>query len=382
MRVAVFSEVYWPMVSGVGHTLTHLADALRGRGHAVRVYTASYALPPGAVERPEVHRSPGVPLPLYPDVQWAAPRFHEIVADLAAFGPDLVHVATEFAMGLAGQRASQRLGVPLVASAHTDYEQYATRYGVPWAVPLGWRYLRWFYRRAGAVLCPTGIFQAHLRRRGVPHARVWSRGVDAQRFHPQHRTEAFRKQLGLGPADPLVLYVGRLAPEKGLDVLVEGWRRLGRRRGRARLALVGEGPLRDALRREAPAGVHLAGLLRGHELAEAYASADLFACPSRTETFGNVLLEAMASGLPCIAAAAGGQLEFCRHDDTAWLVPPDDPGALAGALMRLLDDTALRARLARRGLALARGRTWDAVFDQLEVEYRTALDLDRRRQAA
>ena len=130
MRIAIFSEVYWPMVSGVGVTLTRLTEALQARGHVVRVYSASYTLPTGAREREEVHRSASVPLFLYPDVQWAVPRFREIIRDAADFAPDVVHVATEFAMGIAGLKVARALAVPAVASAHTDYDRYAARYGV------------------------------------------------------------------------------------------------------------------------------------------------------------------------------------------------------------------------------------------------------------
>ena len=188
MRIALFSEVYWPMVSGVGVTLLRLTKALQQRGHVVRVYSASYTLPPGQPDRPEVHRSPSVPLFLYPDVQWAFPRQRDIVEDLRAFQPDVAHVATEFAVGLAGLKAARQLRLPVIASAHTDYDKYAARYGVEWAVRLGWHYLRWFYGQAYRVLCPSQMYQQHLRSRGVMHTGIWSRGVDPLEFHPRFRS--------------------------------------------------------------------------------------------------------------------------------------------------------------------------------------------------
>src|SRR6185503_3649053 len=147
------------MVSGVGVTLLRLTDALQARGHAVRVYSATYALPDGVPDRPEVHRSPSVPFFLYPDVQWGFPRLREVVDDLAAFQPDIVHVATEFSLGIAGLKAARQLDLPLIESAHTDYDQYAARYGVPWALRAGWHYLRWFYGQAHRVLCPSRIYE-------------------------------------------------------------------------------------------------------------------------------------------------------------------------------------------------------------------------------
>ena len=177
MRIALFSEVYWPMVSGVGVTLLRLTDALQARGHAVRVYSATYPLPPGQADRPEVHRSPSVPLFLYPDVQWAFPRLRDVVDDLPAFRPDVVHVATEFSLGIAGVKAARQLGLPIIASAHTDYDQYAARYGVTWALRAGWHYLRWFYGQAHRVLCPSRIYEEH----GAPPRRAAHRPLEPGR---------------------------------------------------------------------------------------------------------------------------------------------------------------------------------------------------------
>jgi glycosyltransferase involved in cell wall biosynthesis len=371
LRIALFSEVYWPMVSGVGVTLLRLTEALEARGHQVRVYSATYPLPPQG-DRPEVHRSPSVPLFLYPDVQWAFPRLREVVDDLARFRPDVVHVATEFSLGIAGVKAARQLGIPIVASAHTDYDQYAVRYGVTWALRAGWHYLRWFYGQAHRVLCPSRIYEEHLHSRGVTHTGIWSRGVDPAEFHPSFRSEAYRARFGLGPGDLLVTYIGRIAREKNLELLLRAWEDLVSVRSGGQLVLVGRGPLEEEIRRRELPGVHVTGLLRGRELAEAYASADVFTFPSPTETFGNSLLEAMGSGLPSLVAAAGGVLEFAEHGRNAWLVAPNSTEAIAEGLGRLLSDPSLRRRLSDGGLRTAAERRWDAVYDQLVSDYRAA----------
>ena len=370
------------MVSGVGVTLLRLTKALEQRGHQVRVYSASYALAKGQADRPEVHRSPSIPLFLYPDVQWAFPRLREVMEDVAQFRPEVVHVATEFALGLAGLKTARQLKLPLIASAHTDYDKYAARYGVDWALRVGWHYLRWFYGQAYRVLCPSRIYQEHLHSRGVTHTGVWSRGVDPQEFHPEFRSEAYREALGMGPGDLLVTYIGRIAREKNLTHLLAAWDALAPERGASQLALVGRGPLEEEIRRRQIPGVHVLGLMHDRALAEAYASADIFVFPSATETFGNSLLEAMGSGLPCLAAGAAGVLEFAHQGRNALLVAPNSPGAIAQGLRRLLQDPTLRHKLARGGLATAAERRWDEVYDRLLEDYGEAIENKRMIQAA
>jgi glycosyltransferase involved in cell wall biosynthesis len=373
LRVAIFSEVYWPMVSGVGVILPRLADALMERGHAVRVYSASYQLPAGAVERPEVHRSPSVPLFVYPDVQWALPRTRDIAADLRRFQPDIAHVATEFSMGLTGVKLSQQLGIPVVASAHTDYQKYAISYGLGWVLTAGWLYLRWFYAQADRVLCPSGWYARYLQSRGVSNTGIWTRGVDTEEFNPAYRSQEYRDAFGAGPDDLLLTYVGRLAREKDLHLLLRAWEELRRVRGNAQLVLLGRGPFEDEIRRRAIPGVHAGGVLRGRELAVAYASADLFVFPSPTETFGNSLLEAMASGLPSLAVSAGGVVEFAQHGRNAWLVESGNGTALRIGLERLMRDGDLRERLREGSLHTAMERRWDVIYDKLEDDYRSAI---------
>lgn len=374
MRVAIFSEVYWPMVSGVSLTLQRLVAGMTARGHTCRVYAPAYALPAGTADLPGVHRSPSRGLCLYRDVNWASPRPREIAADFARFRPDVVHVATEFAMGVTGMRLGRQAGVPVVASAHTDYERYASRYLLDWLVPAGWGYLRWFYGGATTVLCPSRVYERHLHRRGIAHTAIWSRGVDTAMFTPARRTPAFRERLGLRADVPVVLSVGRLAAEKNLGLLLEAWWRLVAGGTEAQLVLVGTGPLREEIEAARPPQVTLAGVLTGDALGEAFASADLFAFPSSTETFGNVLLEAMASGLPSLAVRAGGVLDFAEHDRNAWLVEPDSAEAIAGGLRTLLADAALRRRLAAAALDAAARRDWGTIFDGVEQVYRDATE--------
>ena len=235
MRIALFTEVYVPMVSGVSLTLKRTADALRRRGHQIRVYSATYPALPGTGPDPNLHTSRSQPFHLSPQVEWAAPDRAEVQGDLERFGPEIVHLATEFPMGLAGLRIAQRLKLPIIASAHTDYERYASRYRMGWALPVGWAYLRWFYGQASRVLAPSTAYEVHLQRRGIRHTGIWSRGVDTHQFGPEYRSPQYRCGLGIGPEDMLVAYVGRLAPEKGIDRILSTWPMIARLHPRAHL---------------------------------------------------------------------------------------------------------------------------------------------------
>ncbi|MGE0553306.1 MAG: glycosyltransferase family 4 protein [Gemmatimonadales bacterium] len=373
MRIALFTEVYWPMVSGVSLTLTKTVEALLAAGHQVWVYAPRYPLPDGAHPRDEVHGVSGKPLFLSPEVRWGRPSFPGIAGELEVFAPDVIHLATEWAMGSVGRRVARTLGVPVVASAHTDYERYADRYRLGWATAPGWSYLRWFYRAAHVVLAPTERYRRRLVARRVGPTGIWGRGVDPIAFHPGRRSEGYRRQLGLGPDDLLVAAVGRLAPEKGLEELLDAWARIAPRHPTAHLALTGSGTLEPRIRRRGLPRLHLTGVRRDRALAEAYASADCFVMPSATETFGNVTLEAMASGLPVLAARAGGVLEFGVHGANAWLVEPRDAGALADGLDRLLADPALRRHLGRAGRATALDRPFGPTVERLLGHYRSAI---------
>jgi len=370
LRLALFTDTYAPHLNGVTRTLERLVAEVQRRGGAAKVFTVEA---PGT-PRPDAVRWPSIPFWAYPEMRLAWPDRRAAIAELRAFRPTLVQATTQLGVGLAGRAAALSLGVPFVASYHTNLTAYAHHYRLGALAEPGWRFLRWFHAAALRTWCPTQAVADELASHGFTRLGVWGRGVDTARFSPSHRSLAFRDALGVGRDEVLVAYVGRIAAEKDVDVALEAARRAGPpAQSGVRLVLVGEGPHEASCRARAPEGAIFTGRLEGAALAAAYASADLFVFPSRTDTFGNVLVEAMASGLPVVAADVPPTREVLAGAGD--LFPPGDAGALAEVLLRLAGDRAARRRSAEAGLAVARRRTWTAVFDALFRDYLTlALD--------
>jgi phosphatidylinositol alpha 1,6-mannosyltransferase len=315
-----------------------------------------------------------VPVPVYPELllsRWPSPRERWL---LEAFDPEVVHCATESVLGWWGRRWALRTRRPLVTSFHTNFPAYAAGYGLGFAEGAAWGLLRRFHAPAFRTLAPSRDTVADLASRRF-HARldVWSRGVNGKQFNPRHRDPSSRKALG-GDAEVVIVYVGRLAPEKRLPLLLEAYSEVRAQASvEVSLVLVGGGPLEAELRRHPRPGVRLAGYLTGLDLARAYASADIFGFPSDTETFGNVVLEAMASGLPVVGVDRGGVRDSIVPGETGFRTPPGDVDAFAAALLRLVEDPLLRARLGTRGRRFAEGRTWARILDGVLDTYREAM---------
>ncbi len=374
MRIALFSETFIPQRNGVALILGRLVRFLADRGHQVLVATADFGdvarAAPAIPTSVEVVKVPGFKLPRYPDLTMALPFARRVERAVRAFRPDVVHLATEYAMGLTGLRLARRLALPTVASFHTNVPGCLPYYGFGWASELCWDYLRWFHNRAGLTLCPSETNRQILLSRGFANVRVWARGVDTELFAPERRREAVRSRWG--PAQALrLLYVGRLTPEKDLPTLFQAYRKASRLRPHQafQLVLAGDGAYSTRMRHLAPPGVTFVGYVEGETLSEVYAAADVFVFPSRVETLGNVVLEAMASGLPVIGADQGGTLENVRHGLNGLLVPAGDPDRFAEAIVRLADDRALRQRLAQNARAWAEERSWDQAFGTLLATY-------------
>jgi phosphatidylinositol alpha 1,6-mannosyltransferase len=374
MRVAVITETFLPNVNGVVTTLCRLLEHLHDHGHEALLVApdgmlTSYA---GA----EIIPMRGVPLPSYPELRLTPPQ-PGLTAQLRRFRPDLVHLAGTMALGVAGRHAARQLGVPLVAAYHTDFPAYTTHYGLGFLRTVAYRYLRWVHNSCAFTLCPSLATIADLRDHGFRRLRLWGRGVDTERFHPSNRSVAWRESVGAQPDERVLLYVGRLASEKRLDLLADVLPSLPN----TRLVLVGDGPLRPALeQRLSGMRAHFTGYLRGADLATAYASADLFVFPSDTETFGQVIQEAMASGLPVVAARAGGAIDMVRDGVTGALFHPGSAAELYTQTLRLVNDPVQCAAMSMAGRAAAERRSWGRVMDELLGHYQMTLQQQRLRR--
>ncbi|MFJ2958027.1 glycosyltransferase family 4 protein [Streptomyces sp. NPDC087270] len=365
MRVAIVTESFPPDVNGVAHCALRTAEHLVRRGHAPLVVAPAGPLLPEPGQDPcPVVRVPSLPLPGYPQVRVALPGWRTAAA-VAAHRADLVHLASPFVLGVRGMAAATRLGVPAVAVYQTDLAGYAKTY-LSTGEAAAWRRIRAVHTAAARTLAPSSAAVDALVRQGVPRVHLWARGVDSRRFHPDHRDDALRRELA--PHGELIVgYVGRLAPEKHVDLLAGTCALPG-----VRVVVVGDGPSAAGLRAALPGAVFL-GRRTGDELARLYASFDVFCHTGPFETFCQTVQEAMASGLPAVAPAAGGPLDLVDHGATGLLVPPLDGAATADAVRRLQADPACRARFGAQARRAVAARTWEAVGDQLLDHYADVL---------
>ncbi len=369
MRVAIVTESFPPDINGVAHSVLRTAEHLVRRGHDPLVIAPAPATPPTAADPCPVVRVPALSLPGYPQVRLALPsrRLEQLIAD---HRPDVVHLASPFVLGARAMAAAERLGLPAVAVYQTDLAGYARAYraGSSIGEAAAWRRIRTVHCAADRTLAPSTPAAQDLTAHGVPRVRLWRRGVDSVRFDPRHRDEELRRSLAARPGDVLVGYVGRLAPEKRVDLLEQVAELPG-----VTLVVIGDGPSEPALRQSLPQAVFL-GRREGDELAALYASLDVFVHTGPMETFCQTIQEAMASGVAVIGPAVGGPLDLIDHHRTGLLVPACDAGAVARAVAVLAADPATRARYGAEARAEVADRTWESVGDQLLEHYREILD--------
>ncbi|HSJ26184.1 MAG TPA: glycosyltransferase family 1 protein [Longimicrobiales bacterium] len=367
MKVVYFTESLLPLVDGVSHTLNHLFLSLEDAGIEFRVYAPFK--PPGDVRwAGRVHKVRSFRFPLYRDYKVSIPGGRRLVAELDDFEPDLIHVASPTPMAVWAQNYARSRDIPVVATFHTHFVSYFPYYRLRGLEPLGWRMIRWFYGRCDATYAPSSSIVDELRAHGLEGVRLWSRGVDASLFSPEHRDDELRAQVGADEDSPMVLMVSRLVKEKDMTDLVDMDAELRRRGLRYRLALVGTGPMRRELEQKLP-DAHFAGHQRGQALARWYASGDVFVFPSTTETFANVVQEAMASGVPAVVVDRGGPPGVIEPGRSGLVARANDGASLADQVERLLRDPALRAAMGLAARKRAAARTWDAVNDVLITDY-------------
>ena len=368
MKIALFTETFLPKIDGIVTRLCHTVEHLQRLGDEVLIFSPQGGLT--EYKGAKIFGVDGFPLPLYPELKLAWPT-PAIGQELDRFQPDIVHVANPAVLGLGGLYYAKKFDLPLVASYHTHLPQYLHHYGLGILEGFLWELLRNGHNQADLNLCTSTAMVEELTNHGIERADLWQRGVDTELFQPHFASPEMRDRLSQGHPDcTLLIYVGRLGAEKEIDRIKPVLEAIPN----ARLALVGDGPHRKALEEHfAGTPTHFVGYLRGRELASAYASADAFIFPSRTETLGLVLLEAMAAGTPVVAARSGGIPDIVTDGVNGYLFEPaDDEGAIAATKM-LLERPEERETLRDNARQEAERWGWSAATQQLRRYYQAII---------
>ncbi|MBV9109152.1 MAG: glycosyltransferase family 1 protein [Gemmatimonadetes bacterium] len=369
MKIAYVTESLLPHVDGVSRTLAQLFGFLeRQPGVDFRVLSP-FVPPPEISWADKVGKLPYIHFPLYRAYRVAVPIGHRVSQRLDEYGPDLIHVVSPTPVAVRAQKYGKRRGIPVVSSFHTHFVSYFRFYGFGGLEGFGWRMLRSFYARCEVVYVPSQGIIRELAAHGITNTELWSRGIDLARFSPRWRDPGLRARVGADDDTPVLLMVSRLVKEKDLADLVAADRILRERGARYRLVLVGDGPMRQELEKLLP-DAFFAGHQTGEALARWYASGDIFVFPSTTETFGNVILEAQASGLPAVVVDSGGPPDLVAAGETGLIARANDPADFADRVQSLLADPEARRRMGCRGREAAAEHDWNTINGRLLDGYR------------
>ena len=380
LRIAYFTDTYTPEVNGVTNTLSQLGSYLDRKHYQQIVIAPEYdeKSPGNFSDHRKVCNFKGITTSLAPKSRLAFPAFWEIDGICDSFKPDIVHVTTELGIGFRGMRYALTRNIPLVMSFHTDFSNYLKYHNLEAIRSFVENYLSWFHSFSARTLAPSRHTLEELFRKGYRNLGLWSRGIDTSCFNPGYRSEEVRNELGKGKF--IFLYVGRLSREKNLDMLLNAADGIERHfPGKAAFVFTGDGPYAEAIRSRRLPNVVCTGFKRGRDLSAIYASADCFAFPSGTETFGNVVLEAMASGLPVAAVASGGVTDFLIHNQNSLLCAADNQDAFTENLVSIMKDKNLKSRLASNAKKTALSRDWSRIFDGLIETYETVIEESQQR---
>lgn len=370
LDIAFVTETFPPEINGVAMTVGRLVGGLRERGHRVRVIRPRQ----GQVDvgSDDELALPGLPLPGYAGLRFGLPAGRRLHREWKRRRPDLVHVVTEGPLGWSAVNVARRIGIPVTSGFHTNFDRYSVHYGLGWMRPAVAAYLRSLHRRTLATMVPTAALAADLAGEGLSGVRVVGRGVDTQLFDPQRRDLALRASWGADPEVPVCLYVGRLAPEKNLKLVEQAFAAIRQRHARAMMVWVGDGPSARQLAIDHP-DHHFAGMRTGTDLAAHYASADLFLFSSLTETYGNVVAEAMASGLPVLAYRSAAAAELIVDGDNGRLAPPGDGEVYVRIAGEMAAAAAEWSRMGAAARESMRAHRWSSVVERFEAVVREAM---------
>ena len=365
LRLSVVTETWPPEINGVSLTLSRLVQGLGARNHAVQLIRPRQRRgdePVSHIGYEELLMR-GMPIPRYPELKLGLPAKRALISAWTLKRPDLVHIATEGPLGWSALQAARVLKLPVTSDFRTNFHAYCEHYGVGWLRKPMVSYLRKFHNLTQLTMVPTRALRSELMNIGFERVQVVARGVDTQMFNPVRRSDALRSQWGAGSDSLVMLVVGRLAAEKNLDVALRAFDSMRVHHADVKLVFVGDGPLRDSLQQRCPQAV-FAGMRKQAELADYYASADLFVFPSITETFGNVTIEALASGLPVLAFDTAAAGDWVKSQCNGWLVPPHDEQGF----LRVATSLAQNPSHLVKARALARAQVADLDWRQIALQ--------------
>lgn len=367
-RIALFTGNYNHIADGVSLTLNRLVAYLESRGIEVLVFGPSVENPP-VKHNGRLSPVPSISAPGRPEYRVSLFLPLHQRQELLDFEPDLIHIATPDILGLQALLIARSYQIPVVSSFHTNFASYLKYYGFGFLESLLWRYLGWFYSNCETLFVPTHSMQKQIEANRIKtDFRIWSRGVEINRFHPANRNMLWRRKHGISDDQTVILFVSRLVWEKNLRAVIEVFKKYQQAEQKVVTLIAGDGPAMQQLQKELPETVFI-GQVQGDELTFAYASSDIFFFPSDTETFGNVTLEAMASGLPVVAANAGGNRSLVEHNVNGFLANSTDYPQFYKYISLLTEDSNLRNNMAVDSRKKAESFHWPVIFEKLIGDY-------------
>lgn len=374
LRVAIVTETYPPEINGVARTVAQVVEGLLRRGHEVQLIRPQNEASPIHQPIPQLREilTRGCPIPRYPELKLGFPAGRQLSRLWRTAPPHVVHLATEGPLGASALLTARRLGLPTVSEFRTNFDAYTRYYGIGCLQRLIRGYLRAFHNRTGLTMVPTSLLAKELNQRGFVNLTTVARGVDASQFHPSYRSNTLRETWDANPKSLVALSVGRLAPEKNLDLVHTAFLTMRHIHPDTRLVFVGDGPSKTQLQSQCT-HARFAGMRSGSDLAAHYASADLLLFPSITETFGNVTLEAMASGLPVLAYDYAAASQLIRHGESGLLARLNDPTHFTALAASVARQPTLLPTLGQRARQRAESMDWNVILDQIETHYHNTI---------
>lgn len=367
LRIAIVTETFPPEVNGVAMTLGRIVNGMLQRGHSVQLVRPRQELENGlhATERLDEVLCKGIQIPAYKDLRFGLPLKNRLSKIWLNNRPDIVHVVTEGPLGSSAVAAALKLQLPVTSSFHTNFHNYSNHYGLGLLKTPIESYLRKLHNKTQATLVPTQALVQELQQRGFKNVSLLSRGVATELFSPEKRSQALREQWGAGPEDTILMFVSRLAKEKNVGLAIAAYRGIKEKLPQAKMVFVGDGPMRKQLEKSCPDAI-FTGIKKGEELATHYASGDLFLFPSLTETFGNVISEAMASGLAVLSYDKAAAKELIINGKNGIVVPPGDEFEFVNAVVSLALDKARLQSIRQAAAPSISHLSWDAIYSSFE----------------